>query len=243
MSDYTCYCMSNRPELFKELEKSMHPEKVRYFDGNDYPSYAALLNKCVSECPTERIIILSDKARPTALDIQKMLLLLDSGYAFVGLSLIRMMGFDKELMRQIGMFDERFIGGGYDDFDFVLRVREANYAMYFTDEVEVIELPTTWNYARGGEHFKAKWNLVQDTNPYLGDPLQGYRLVKTLEEETYYNLGPSVPKKFLPFDYSTCPSPSQIDFLAYNGLYLHFLYPELMFYYSPFFKYVLKYNG
>jgi hypothetical protein len=40
------------------------------------------------------------------------------------------MGFSKELIRVIGWWDERFYGGGFEDDDFVLRLRLNNLAYY-----------------------------------------------------------------------------------------------------------------
>jgi hypothetical protein len=108
--------------------------------------------------------------------------LLDQGHAVVGLYRFGVFGFRKQLFRVIGGLDERYTGGGYEDDDFYLRLREANLAFYLTHEVPYIPGPSTWSDTgreRCRQHFCSKWgdqvvaqNLAQRRMPELPDKYQ-----------------------------------------------------------------------
>jgi len=82
---YSCFLISNKPNLVKEVTKNLKKETVTYFDGTNVSSFSKLVNSCVLQAPSETVIIMSDKMRPTDENIQRTLDLLDEGYAFVGL--------------------------------------------------------------------------------------------------------------------------------------------------------------
>ena len=82
---YACFLISNKPNLVKEVTKNLKKETVTYFDGTNVSSFSKLVNSCVLQAPSETVIIMSDKMRPTDENIQRTLDLLDEGYAFVGL--------------------------------------------------------------------------------------------------------------------------------------------------------------
>jgi hypothetical protein len=100
-------------------------------------------------------------------------------------------GFKKELMRKIGMMDERFVGGGHEDDDFYIRLVESKLPMYVSEEANYTVYSSTWDYSMSKKHFIDKW----------GD----YKLLGCVkraipEESINYDLGPSIPTTFLPFE-------------------------------------------
>ena len=99
-----------------------HPES--------YDSYSELINDCITTSHTEYMIFINDRTTPYATDAKDMLALLESGYAAVTKYSVGFMAFSKELIRKIGFWDERYYGGGYEDDDFVLRLRLHNLAYY-----------------------------------------------------------------------------------------------------------------
>ena len=200
---YTNYVISNKPHLFSTIEKSLAPEKVNYFDGTGYPSFSKLVNECTAKADTEIVIIMSDKVLPTAADVQKTISLINQGYGLVGLYRFGFFGFKKELMRQIGMMDERFVGGGYEDDDFYIRLHEANIAMYITEEVTYSKSKSSWNYDRSRIHFLQKW-IDTDNPQYNPEAKASSKFIKRkLPEELYhYDLGPSINTKFLTSDHT-----------------------------------------
>jgi predicted glycosyltransferase involved in capsule biosynthesis len=189
MDNYTCFIISNKPHLVPEIQKSIFPVEVKHFDGTDYPSFSKLVNSCVNSSPTEIVILMSDKVRPKQTDVIKLLNLLDEGFAFVALYRLAFFGFKKELLRQVGMFDERYVGGGYEDDDFYIRLKEANLGCYITDEIEYHKSKSSWNYSLAKGHFIDKWG---DQTKFAGTA------TRFLDEEQYsnYNLGKSTKASF-----------------------------------------------
>jgi GT2 family glycosyltransferase len=123
----------------------------------------------------------------------KLLELLDQGYAMVAFYRLAFFGFKKQLLRKIGMFDERFVGGGFEDDDFYIRLKEANLGVYIAHEIPYTKSSSGWNYSLAQGHFVDKW----------GNVAQIGKLKRTLEEEQYqYDLGTEIPVEFLPWDQS-----------------------------------------
>jgi hypothetical protein len=102
-------------------------------------------------------------------------------------------GFKKQLLRKIGMFDERFVGGGFEDDDFYIRLKEADLGAYITHEIPYAKSQSGWNYNLARGHFVNKWGNIAETG-----------IVKRiLQEEQYqYNLGSDVPAEFLSWSQS-----------------------------------------
>lgn len=191
--DYSVFLISNKPEKYAKIQESLLPELLYYYDGSDAANFSQLVNRCVESSLTETVILMSDRMRPTSTEIQKMLELLNRGYGFVGLYRYGLFGFKKELMRKIGMFDERYVGGGYEDYDFTMRLVMANIAFYMTEEVEYHAGPSSWDYSKSMPHFVTKWRHDWENGPTPSVPT----FEKMLMEEMYnYNLGPSVPTTF-----------------------------------------------
>ena len=199
--DYTIYLISNKEQYYENLKKSILPDTLNYFDGTNAESFSQLINKCVDQCPTETIIIMSDKVMPNKTHIDKMLELIEAGYAFVGLYRFGFFGFKKELFRQIGMMDERYLGGGYEDNDMYIRLKEANLSVYLSQEVPYQKRQSGWGYVYtnpSAEFFKEKWN---NNSTKFKLVIEVYR---TLAEENYlYNLGSHVSTEFMPWEKSS----------------------------------------
>ena len=138
------------------------------------------------KCPTETVLICNEKARPTPAHAQKTLDLLDDGFGVVGLYRFGFFGFRKELIRRVGVFDERFVGGWYEDNDFLLRLDEADVASYLSDEVPYLQLPSSWPHEEARAHFEEKWRMADDL---------WLRLLPELDGD--YDLGPKKPASFL----------------------------------------------
>jgi hypothetical protein len=196
MKECSIWMMTHKPEYFDTIQSGINPWKLQWFDGTNAKSFSTLLNRCVASSDNEIVIIVSHKARPQALHIEKTLDLLDKGYAFVGLHGFRFFAFKKQLFRTIGFLDER-CNSGYEDFDLLARLIENDLAFYMTHDVECISGPSGWKDAQGFypgyKHWRKKWHHHYTKNSSIPAVLE-----RTLSEEKYnYHLGPSIPVQWL----------------------------------------------
>jgi hypothetical protein len=205
MNNYSSFIISHRPEIVPVIKLSISPEPVTLFDGTGYASFSKLVNSCVANCDTEIVIMMSDKVLPRAEHVHQLLNLLNKGYGFVGLYRFAFFGFKKELFRKIGPMDERFVGGGFEDDDFYIRLKEADIAMYVTHDVPYNAAESSWDQTRTQEIFIDKWIPNVMPNRKLKDNVVQRRLP---ENPHNYNLGTSIPTEFLSWDY-TVASPSK----------------------------------
>jgi len=181
--------VNNQMNALKPLE-----EKYKIFWNNRidrhpeiYNSYSELINDSVNTSPTEFVILINDRTKPKVEEVEHMIELLENGYAAVTKYSVGFMGFSKQLLRKIGFWDQRFYGGGYEDDDFVLRLKLAKLAYYESVESEYDQSWKSQLFPQDGKEcsksypwFMAKWNVT-------GDAIT--RVV--LEENYIYNLGES----------------------------------------------------
>ena len=193
MKDHNCYIISNKKHLHSVIQEQVRTEHINFFDGSDAGSFSRLVNMCVEFCPTEIVIMMSDKMRPTDDNIKKILSLIHEGYAFVGLYRFGFFGFKKELFRKIGMMDERFVGGGYEDDDIYIRIKEAGLSMYLSHEVDYIKGSSSWSSEACKTHFITKWGDVKGT---------GIATRMLDEVALNYELGQHTPTNFLSWDHT-----------------------------------------
>lgn len=184
---FTVMIPSHRPRLVRRTSRALQCVPRIIIDGTGAPSFSWLVNQCVLQCPTERVIICADKCHPSAASVRKMNTLLRKGYGLVGLYRFGFFGFDKELFRRIGPMDERFLGGNYEDNDYVLRLKEANIAYYESEEVPYRRMRSSWDITKTKAIFESKWDNGKRLLPELPHP---------------YDFGPSTPKIYLPWSAS-----------------------------------------
>lgn len=200
--DYSAYLISNKLHFFESIKESIKPVELKYFDGTGYSSFSKLVNSCVEAAPTEVVIMMSDKVLPTEENVSKLLNLIDQGYGLVGLYRFAFFGFKKELFRTVGPLDERFVGGGFEDDDYYIRLKEANISMYITEEVMYEKRTSSWSYSQSKTHFINKWipNFDADIKMHHN------KIERLLPEEIYnYNLGPKSGERFLDWKSTVCP--------------------------------------
>ncbi len=199
MSKYEIIIPSSRPELAAESLKCF--ETARVFDGTNYPSFSKLINDCIVSSEKEIIIISNDKARPNKQNLETMISFISKGFGFVAMFRYGFFGFRKDLIRKIGFFDEGYIGGGYEDLDFNFRIRQANIAMYQSEEIKYIKtMKSSWKYDTSpvcGNRFYAKWPVEKRQWKRVKPPI-----VKQILPDLYgnYDIGEYCGSVFLPFD-------------------------------------------
>jgi len=188
---YSIIIPSNNFPLAQQAKNSLQGIECEIFNGKNYPSFAKLINDCILSAKEEIVIIVNHKIRANFLHIDKMKYLIAKNYALVCLQNFHLFGFKKDLIRKIGFFDERFLGGGSEDADFIRRLIEAGLAWYDEVGVPVINLKSTWNGKVGEEMLKKKWEEKNGTFKRL------------LPEENYdYNLGEYKGSTFLSLEHT-----------------------------------------
>ena len=155
--EYTAICLSNKLEKFQRIEKTLPELNLNFLSGEGCPSYSYLINQAIKNSPTEKFITFGDKAFPQLIHFEKAMRLLNDGFASVQLYCLGFCGWDKELFRIIGLFDERYIGGGLEHPDILIRMKEANIAYYESLEVPYERSPGTWPGEKAADFFHKKW--------------------------------------------------------------------------------------
>lgn len=121
-------------------------------------------NRCIKECPTRRVIIASWRPRPTAQDILNIHALLEMGYGLVALQTLHFFAFDKAVLGLIGLFDEGFLSGQFEDTDFFNRLFMANIAVYIANDLTEVPYPTMWGDGTvNRQYYNTKWKEAGDT--------------------------------------------------------------------------------
>lgn len=143
-----------------------------------YPSYSELINDAISSSPTEFIIFINDRVTPYAHEVEKMINHLENGFCCSLMYNVGFMAFSKELVREIGWWDERFLNGGWEDRDWIFRIKMANLALYESQEGTYdyswkSPLQNNDRCALSFPHFQKKWTITNKS------------VIKKIKEENY----------------------------------------------------------
>ena len=185
--------VDNQIEMLKPLT-----EKYKVFWNNRidrhpglYPSYSQMLNHSIATSPTEFIFFINDRTFPKPEEVEKMIGHLETGHAWTALWGIGFSAHSKELVRKIGWQDERFINGGWEDRDWVWRMKIADLGIYEGHEGSYDQ---TWKSplnVSGGHQSTPHW-----LKKYTHDDTNN-TIIKHIPEEKYYHwdlfLGPDRP--------------------------------------------------
>lgn len=178
------HCGYNRDIVNKQINalQSLN-KKYRLFWNNRidrypkmYPTYSQLINHSIVTSLTEWVILINDRCSPTIQEVERMLNLLQNGFSCVLLYNVGFMGFSKELIREIGWWDERFIQG-WEDRDWVWRIKLADLSLYESQEGTYnYDIRSPLNHPPGQcreEHLRRKYTFFDNV------------LLKHLPEQEY----------------------------------------------------------
>jgi|688.fasta_scaffold593073_2 hypothetical protein len=184
---FSCTINSNRQHLADELIRSTPDINFDLFTPNNPKSYSEMMNQSILSSKSEYCIFLSDKARPeSSKSFYKIIQLLRSGYGLVGLYALGFFGIHKETIRRVGFFDERFVGGGQEDMDFLFRLNEANIAYYYDLEIPFLNIPSSWPPSDNNRKLLAdKWAIVPNLCSWPQEECRNQ--VRKLAETRPYN--------------------------------------------------------
>jgi GT2 family glycosyltransferase len=187
MENYSIIVITHDRDLALPVQQSLLPLYSDIFYAPNYPSFSKVVNEAIVSAKEEIVIICSYKTRPKKGDVEEIIRLLNEGYGFVALYRYAFFGFRKELIRRIGFFDERYVGGAYEDCDFSRRLSEANIGFIEAETIEYITKPSTWDSSFTKNHFENKWTeYINNTN------YKDSKIKRNLQEEKYnYNIGQS----------------------------------------------------
>lgn len=202
-----CFHASDNDVLNKQLDvlqkdfylfDKVNLRKRAEIHPDAYESYSKMVNTAISDSKTDVIILVNDKVLPNQGELKKIVSLLDAGFGYVGMYSIGFCGLTKSLIKKIGWLDERFLGGGYEDDDFFLRLKLNNIAIYDSHESNYnymskpSKLSVTVPLSKSEPHFISKWKFNEDT------------IEKLLKEENYsdYSLLEAKEKEWLDWDCS-----------------------------------------
>lgn len=198
-TSFCCIINSNREHLAKEIINSISDIIFKLNVPNNPASYSEMINESIKNCKSEYCIFLSDKARPeSSKSFYKIIQLLKAGYGLVGLYGLGFFGIHKETIRRIGFFDERFIGGGQEDMDFLFRLNEANIAYYYDLEIPFINMPSSWPPSDNNRSaLSEKWLTVPNLCSWPRK--EAFNQIRNLPETKPYcgELGSLIGTKFL----------------------------------------------
>lgn len=102
----------------------------------DYASYSQLVNEAVSDVGEEFVFFVNPKVNPKPAHLEEMLAHLCGGYCWSGLVSFGLWGATRELFRHTGLLDERFVGGEYEDNDFICRLKLLGRAIHWEYRLE-----------------------------------------------------------------------------------------------------------
>lgn len=101
-----------------------------YQFSSNYVSFSQIINEATIISDSEFMIFINPKTIVSPEDALKIITNLCNGFAFCSVVNFGFWGVTKELFRKIGLMDERFIGGEWEDNDFFTRLKEANLATW-----------------------------------------------------------------------------------------------------------------
>jgi hypothetical protein len=143
IEDFAFCFFASDPERVSEQEKELTKISPKYqierwyrHDRNPgkYTSFSQMVNDAIDDTDSEFMIFCNPKTNFTSDDVETIIDRLSNGYCFASVVNFGFFGFSKELIRRIGMMDENFIDGEYEDFDFIIRLNHFGKAIYWAHD-------------------------------------------------------------------------------------------------------------
>lgn len=117
----------DRSQLDFEVEEYFRHERNSFL----CQTYSQMANETIDDTESEFMIFINPKTIISTEDIKFIIEKLCSGYCFVSLFGFAFCGFTKELIRNVGMLDESFLGGEYEDNDYLIRMKIFDKMIYW----------------------------------------------------------------------------------------------------------------
>lgn len=169
--------------ILKDLERNYDIDwnlrSERY--PHAYKSYSLMMNHAIATSKYEWMIFVNDRALITLKEAMRMIQHMREGYAASFMYNVGYMMLSKQLIRTIGWWDERFIGGGWEDRDFVFRLKQHNLALYESQD-------SNYNYGEAKSPLQDINSKCRYSQPHWDakyDMQYSNLIIKNLPEEKY----------------------------------------------------------
>lgn len=158
-------------EQEKEIVKLSSKYQIERWYRHDrnpgrYSSFSQMTNDAIDDTDSEFMIFCNPKTKFNSGDIEFILEKLSNGYCFASVVSFGLFGFSKELIRRIGMLDERFIGGEWEDDDFSIRLNHLGKASWWGYDYDKYD--NNWSRSGNLKHitqsiFDQKYQVLEDS--------------------------------------------------------------------------------
>lgn len=161
-------------DYHNESDYIQHP-KVTYVKNQDAKGLVRIWNKCIDICPTEYVVLIGWRSRPSKKDFDKMFSKLNEGFGMVALKSLHFFAFSKYLLTKVGYFDTGFTTGQMEDTDFFNRCCLENIGIYVSDDMYEVSYASTWlaNPTPNIIYYKSKWK-EESPNLIMLKPEENY---------------------------------------------------------------------
>ena len=118
--------------LIDKDQLSFEVEEYFRYERNSFlcQSFSQMINETIDDTESEFMIFINPKTIICTEDINFIINKLCSGYCFASLFGFAFFGMTKELVRNIGMLDESFLAGEYEDNDYLIRMKLFGKMVY-----------------------------------------------------------------------------------------------------------------
>jgi hypothetical protein len=167
-------------------DKYLKNERIKVIYNNKKNGLVSLWNQLIKESKTENIIIGSYKIRPKKSDFNRIEKRLLENFGFVSTKYFHFFAFNKSLLGKIGIFDEGFTNGNFEDTDFLNRLYINDIGIYFSHETnEDNSIFTNWGQIDRGEnkrYYDTKWIFNKENHA-----LTLFHDEKNINERMFYS--------------------------------------------------------
>ena len=117
------------------LKTVLNFETEKYFryqkNPHQYQTFSQMINEAIDDTESEFMVFVNPKTVVSSDGINLIIDKLCNGYCFASIFGFAYFGMTKELVRNIGMLDENFLGSEYEDDDYLIRIRIADKAVWW----------------------------------------------------------------------------------------------------------------
>lgn len=123
----------NQSTLLDKTKLGFEIEEYFRYERNSFlcQTFSQMINETIDDTESEFMIFINPKTIICTEDIEFIVDKLCSGYCFASLFGFAFFGMTKELVRKIGMLDESFLAGEYEDNDYLIRMRLFGKMIYW----------------------------------------------------------------------------------------------------------------